>query len=80
MCVGSLIKNPGGGLAPTGGYIAGTRRAVERIACRLTAPSVGLEIGSYEAGYRLFYQGLFMAPHTTAQALKVAVLAAALFE
>ena len=77
---GSLIKNMGGGLAPTGGYIAGTKRAIDRIASRLTAPGIGLEVGSYDAGYRLFYQGLFMAPHTVAQALKTAVLAAKLFE
>ncbi len=77
--VGSLIKNLGGGLAPTGGYIAGTREAVERIASRLTAPGIGLEVGSYAPGYRLFYQGLFMAPHTVAQALKSAVLAARVF-
>lgn len=77
---GSLIKNMGGGLAPTGGYIAGTKRAVDRIASRLTAPGIGLEVGSYDAGYRLFYQGLFMAPHTVAQALKTAVLAARIFE
>lgn len=80
VCVGSLIKNPGGGLAPTGGYIVGTRQAVDRIACRLTAPSVGLEVGSYAAGYLPFYQGLFLAPHTVAQALKTAVLAAAVFD
>jgi cystathionine beta-lyase family protein involved in aluminum resistance len=80
VCAGSLIKNPGGGLAPTGGYIAGPRRAVDRIACRLTAPSVGPEVGSYAASYQPFYQGLFMAPHAVAQALKVAALAAALFE
>ncbi len=80
VCVGSLIKNPGGGLAPTGGYIVGTQKAVDRIACRLTAPSVGLEVGSYAAGYQPFYQGLFMAPHVVAQALKVAVLAAAVFD
>ncbi|MFH1513607.1 MAG: methionine gamma-lyase family protein [Bacillota bacterium] len=80
VCVGSLIKNPGGGIAPTGGYIAGTRQAIERIACRLTAPSVGLEVGSYAASYQPFYQGLFMAPHVVAQALKVAVLAATLFD
>ena len=80
VCVGSLIKNPGGGIAPTGGYIAGTQAAVDRIACRLTAPSVGLEVGSYAAGYQPFYQGLFMAPHVVAQALKTAVLAAAVFE
>lgn len=78
--VGSLIKNMGGGLAPTGGYIAGNKAAIERIAARLTAPGIGLEVGSYAPGYRLFYQGIFMAPHTVAQALKTAVLAARAFE
>ena len=80
LCVGSLIKNPGGGIAPTGGYIAGRREAIERIAGRLTAPGLGREIGSYEASYRPFYQGLFMAPHTVAQALKTALLASRIFE
>ena len=79
VCVGSLIKNPGGGLAPTGGYAVGRKDAVERIAWRLTAPGIGLEVGSYAAGYQPFYQGLFMAPHTVAQALKTAALAAKLF-
>ncbi len=79
VVVGSLIKNLGGGIAPTGGYLAGTSAAIERIAARLTAPGIGLEVGSYSPGYRLFYQGLFMAPHTVAQALKVAVLAAKVF-
>ena len=80
VCVGSMIKNPGGGIAPNGGYIAGTREAVERISWRLTAPGVGREIGSYAASYQPFYQGLFMAPHTVCQALKTAALAAAVFE
>lgn len=80
VCVGSLIKNPGGGLAPTGGYIVGTEEAVTRIAYRLTAPSIGLEVGSYAASYQPFYQGLFMAPHTVAQAIKTACLAARVFE
>ena len=80
LCAGSLIKNMGGGLAPTGGYICGSARAVERIAARLTAPGIGLEEGSWAGGYRPFYQGLFMAPHTVCQALKTAVLAARLFE
>lgn len=80
VAVGSLIKNPGGGLAPTGGYVVGTRAAVERIAFRLTAPGIGQEVGSYAASYQPFYQGLFMAPHTVAQALKTAVLAARAFE
>ena len=80
LCVGSLIKNPGGGIAPTGGYIAGKKQTIERIAGRLTAPGLGREIGSYEASYRPFYQGLFMAPHTVAQALKTAMLASRIFE
>lgn len=80
VCVGSLIKNPGGGIAPTGGYIVGKADAVDRIAYRLTAPGLGRELGSYAASYRPFYQGLFMAPHTVAQALKTAILAARIFE
>lgn len=74
VCVGSLIKNPGGGLAPTGGYIVGSQEAITRISTRFTSPSLGLEVGSYEYGYRLFYQGLFLAPHVTAQAIKGAYL------
>ena len=80
ICVGSLIKNPGGGIAPTGGYIVGSLEKVERIAGRLTAPGLGRELGSYAASYRPFYQGLFMAPHTVAQALKPALLASRLFD
>ena len=74
LIVGSLIKNPGGGLAPTGGYIAGRAAYVELCENRLTAPSVGGEVGSYAFGYQLFYQGLFLAPHVVAQALKGALL------
>lgn len=70
VAVGSLIKNPGGGLAPTGGYIVGKERYIDLIGRRLTAPSIGNEVGSYAYGYRLFYQGLFMAPHTVNQAIK----------
>ena len=80
ICVGSLIKNPGGGLAPTGGYVVGRKDAIERISYRLTAPGIGLEVGSYAASYQPFYQGLFMAPHTVAQAIKTACLAARVFE
>ncbi len=80
VCVGSLIKNPGGGLVPTGGYIVGTQEAITRISYRLTAPGIGLEVGSYAASYQPFYQGLFMAPHTVAQAVKTACLAAQVFE
>lgn len=80
VIAGSLIKNPGGGLAPTGGYIAGRADLVERIAQRLTLPGMGREIGSYAGDYRLFYQGLFLAPHTVAQCLKSAALFAKVFE
>ena len=73
-CAGSFIKNIGGGIAPTGGYIAGKRHLIELVAGRLTAPSIGTEIGSYSYGYRLFYQGIFMAPHVVNQALKTAFL------
>ena len=74
LIVGSLIKNPGGGLAPTGGYIAGKAAYVSLCENRLTAPSVGGEIGSYAYGYQLFFQGFFLAPHVVAQALKGALL------
>ena len=80
VCVGSLIKNPGGGIAPTGGYVVGKAEDIERIAYRLTAPGLGRELGSYAASYRPFYQGLFMAPHTVTQALKTALLTARVFE
>ncbi len=75
LTVGSLIKNPGGGLAPTGGYIVGTEAAVTQAAYRLTAPGIGSHSGSYE-NYRLFYQGLFLAPHVVGQALKGNVFSA----
>ena len=80
ILVGSLIKNPGGGIAPTGGYIAGTRKAIEKIENRLTVPGMGREVGSYAASYAPFYQGLFMAPHIVAQSLKTAILFAGAFE
>lgn len=70
VMAGSLIKNPGGGIAPTGGYIVGKREYIDLIGKRLTAPSIGNEVGSYAYGYRLFYQGLFMSPHIVNQALK----------
>ncbi len=80
LVVGSLIKNPGGGLAPTGAYIAGRRDLVEGAAMRLTCPGIGKECGSTLGNNRLLYQGLFLAPHTVAQALKTAVFAARLME
>ena len=70
VAVGSLIKNPGGGLTPTGGYIVGKEKYVDLIGRRLTAPSIGNEVGSYAYGWRLFYQGLFLAPHVVNQAIK----------
>ena len=80
LIVGSLIKNPGGGLAPTGGYIAGRRDLVEGAAMRLTAPGIGGECGCTLGQNRLLYQGLFLAPHTVAQAVKTAVFAAGIME
>lgn len=79
IIAGSLIKNPGGGIAPTGGYIAGRGDLVELAATRLTAPGIGSELGASLADNRLHYQGLFLAPHTVAQALKGSVFAALLF-
>lgn len=76
---GSLIKNAGGGIAPTGGYIAGKNALIERIAARQTVPGEGREIGSYAASYRPFYQGIFMAPHAVLQCLKTASLFAQVF-
>lgn len=80
LVVGSLIKNPGGGLAPTGGYLAGRRDLVEGAAMRLTAPGIGGECGCTLGQNRLLYQGLFLAPHTVAQAVKTAVFAARVME
>ncbi|MGI5928118.1 aminotransferase class I/II-fold pyridoxal phosphate-dependent enzyme [Pseudoflavonifractor sp.] len=80
LVVGSLIKNPGGGLAPAGGYIAGRRDLVEGAAMRLTAPGIGRECGASLGSNRSFYQGLFLAPHTTAQAVETAVFAARMME
>lgn len=74
VIVGSLIKNAGGGLASTGGYIVGCKKAIDLIAKRFTCPSLGMEVGSFEAGYRIYFQGLFMAPHVVAQAMKGALL------
>ena len=80
MVVGSLIKNPGGGLAPIGGYIAGKRECVENAAFRLTSPGLGKEVGASLGVLKDFYQGLFLAPSVTASALKGAVFAANLYE
>lgn len=80
LVVGSLIKNPGGGLAPTGGYLAGRHDLVEAAAMRLTVPGIGRECGSTLGNNRLLYQGLFLAPHTVAQAVKTAVFQARIME
>ncbi|HHT65787.1 MAG TPA: hypothetical protein GX017_06825 [Clostridiales bacterium] len=80
LVVGSLIKNPGGGLAPTGAYAAGTKKAIQLLSSRLTSPGIGREVGSYPSSYQYFYQGLFLAPHTVAQALKGAILTGRIFD
>ncbi len=80
MVVGSLIKNPGGGLAPIGGYICGTKTCVDRCAYRLSAPGLGQEVGANLGLLPAFYQGFFLAPAVTAGALKGAIFAANLYE
>ncbi|HCB92924.1 MAG TPA: hypothetical protein DEP57_03820, partial [Selenomonas sp.] len=80
IMAGSLIKNPGGGIAPTGGYIAGRNELVELSSYRLTAPGMGDELGASLANNRLLFQGLFMAPHTVGQAIKGAIFAAGMFQ
>ena len=80
IIAGSLIKNPGGGLALTGGYIAGKKELVEAASYRLTAPGMGDELGASLANHRSLFQGFFLAPHVVAQALKGAVFAAGLFQ
>ncbi|KAB2954233.1 hypothetical protein F9B85_00610 [Heliorestis acidaminivorans] len=80
LIAGSLIKNLGGGLAPTGGYVAGKAELVEKAAGRLTAPGIGAHVGSSPGGRRLYFQGLFMAPQVVYEALAGAIFAARLFE
>ncbi len=80
MTVGSLIKNPGGGLAPIGGYIVGTKKCIDRCAYRLSAPGLGQEVGATLGVLEKFYQGLFLAPTVTAGALKGAIFAANVYE
>jgi cystathionine beta-lyase family protein involved in aluminum resistance len=80
IAAGSLIKNIGGGIAPTGGYVVGKRRYVEQAAYRLTAPGLGKEVGSTLGVVRLMFQGLFMAPHITAEALKSSIFCSRLME
>lgn len=79
IAAGSLIKNAGGGIAPTGSYVVGCTDLVEATAHQLTAPGLGDEMGSYTPGYRLFFEGLFMAPHVVGQALRATEFAAAVF-
>jgi len=80
VIIGSLIKNPGGGLAPTGGYIAGKKDCIETISERWSAPGIGKEVGSYAASYVPYYQGLFMAPTVVGQCLKGIRVLACMFE
>ena len=80
LVAGSLIKNPGGGIAPTGGYIAGRRDLIEKCAARMTCPGVGREVGATLGHSRELYLGLFSAPHVVGEAVKTAIYAAALFE
>ena len=80
LMAGSLIKNPGGGIAPTGGYIAGRRDLVEMCANRMTTPGIGREVGATLGHSRELFMGLFHAPHVTGEAVKTAIYAAALFE
>ena len=80
LVVGSLIKNPGGGLAPIGGYLAGKRECIENAACRLTSPGLGREVGASLNALGAFYQGLFLAPSVTANALRSAIFAANIYE
>ncbi|MEN6349216.1 MAG: methionine gamma-lyase family protein [Syntrophomonas sp.] len=80
LCAGSLIKNPGGGLAPSGGYIAGKKELVQEVAYQITAPGLGKDLGSSSLDKRYLYQGLFMAPHVVLQALKGSLLLAFVFE
>ena len=80
LIAGSLIKNPGGGIAPSGGYIAGRRDLVENAASRLTSPGIGGEVGATLGSNRLLFQGFFLAPHVTAQAEKTAVFCAKVME
>ena len=79
IMAGSLIKNPGGGIAPTGGYIAGKDSLVELASYRLTAPGMGDELGASLSSNRLLFQGLFLAPHVVSQAIKGAIFAAGMF-
>ncbi len=74
LVIGSLLKNMGGGIAPTGGYIAGKSELIELISYKMTSPALGVDIGSYEPGYKAFFEGLFVSPHVVAQAKKLVAL------
>ena len=74
LVIGSLLKNMGGGIAPTGGYLAGKAELIELISYKLTSPALGVDIGSYEPGYKQFFEGLFVSPHIVAQAKKLVAL------
>lgn len=76
LVIGSLLKNMGGGIAPTGGYIAGKADLIELISYKMTSPALGVDIGSYEPGYKLFFEGVFISPHIVAEAKKLVILAA----
>ena len=80
LIAGSLIKNPGGGLAPTGGYIAGKKKYIKKISNAMTTPGLGKELGAFVYNKRLFYQGIFMAPHLSGEALKGAITLAGVLE
>jgi len=80
ICIGSLIKNPGGSIAPTGAYITGKKKYIDEISSFFYAVNLNDEIGSYEQGYRLLFQGLFMAPHIVAQSMKCALLFSAVYK
>lgn len=74
LVIGSLLKNMGGGIAPTGGYIAGKQELIELISYKITSPALGVDIGSYEPGYKAFFEGLFLSPHIVSQAKKLVAL------
>lgn len=80
LVAGSLIKNPGGGLSPIGGYVVGKKKLINRIADRLTAPGLAGEVGANPIGYRSFFQGIFLAPHNVGESLKGSIVSAAVFE
>lgn len=80
LVIGSLLKNMGGGIAPTGGYIAGKADLVELISYKMTSPALGVDNGSYELGYKAFFEGVFVSPHVVAQAKKLVVLTSAVMK